>query len=353
MLTTRQQTILKAIVRQYTETGQPVGSKVLTKHLPMKVSSATVRNEMAVLEHAGLIKKEHSSSGRLPSKKGYRYYVDHLLDPNAVTENDLIVIKNSLGGETQKLDKIVAHSADLLSQLTSYTTFTLKPEQRHVHLSGFRVVPLGNQKVLAILVTDSGDVESQAFTIPRDTNREALEEVIRLMNDQLVGLPITEVSKRLKTDIPAQITKYLQSPEGFLEMFDSVLSDVAHEHFFVGGRLNLLGFSGSRDPDTLQALYRLLDQSDSLTSLIEPHQTEDDDKNPITVKIGDEITDNKLLKDYSLITATYDVDQYGKGIIAVLGPTRMPYSRTIGLVQAFRGQLTKRLLDYYHDLYDS
>lgn len=356
MLTTRQKTILKAIVRQYTQTGQPVGSKVLTKHLPMKVSSATVRNEMAVLEKQGLITKEHSSSGRLPSKKGYRYYVDHLLDPNAVTENDLIVIKNSLGGGVQKLDKIVAHSADLLSQLTSYTTFTLKPEHQNVHLSGFRVVPLGNQKVLAILVTDSGDVESQAFTIPRDTNPEALEEVIRLMNDQLVGLPITEVSKRLKADIPARITKYLHSPEGFLEMFDSVLSSVAHEHFFVGGRLNLLDFSGSRDPDTLHALYRLLDQSDSLTSLIEPHRSEqedDDESNPITVRIGDEITDNKLLKDYSLITATYDVDQYGKGIIAVLGPTRMPYSRTIGLVEAFRGQLTKRLLDYYHDLYDS
>lgn len=353
MLTKRQQTILKAIVRQYTETGQPVGSKVLTKHLPMKVSSATVRNEMAVLEHAGLITKEHSSSGRLPSKEGYRYYVDHLLDPNAVTENDLIVIRNSLDGETQKLDKIVAHSADLLSQLTSFTTFTLKPEQRHVHLSGFRVVPLGNQKILIILVTDSGDVESQAFTIPRGTNPETLEEVIRLMNDQLIGLPIAEVAKRLQTDIPARVTKYLHSPEGFLDMFDSVLSDVAHEHFFVGGRLNLLDFSGSTDPDTLQAIYRLLDQSDSLTSLIEPKQSEEDSDNPITVRIGDEITDNKLLNDYSLITATYDVDQYGKGIIAVLGPTRMPYSRTIGLVDAFRAQLTKRLLEYYHRLYDS
>lgn len=114
MLTKRQEEVLQAIVRQYTTTGQPVGSKALVDHLAKKVSSATIRNEMAVLEHEGLVTKEHSSSGRVPSKLGYRYYVDHLLDPLSVTENDLIVIQNSLGTEYQKIDEIVSHSADLL-----------------------------------------------------------------------------------------------------------------------------------------------------------------------------------------------------------------------------------------------
>lgn len=350
MLTQRQKKILQAIVRQYTATGQPVGSKHLVEQLPFKVSSATVRNEMVVLEKNGLINKQHSSSGRVPSKKGYRYYVDHLLDPSAVTDNDLLVIQNSLGDNYQKIDEIVSHSADILSNLTSYTAFALKPEQADVRLSGFRLVPLGDQKVIAILVTDSGSVESQSFTLPRNVDTEAIESVVRLINDQLVGQELSEVVKRLNTDIPIKVTHYLESPDGFLDIFDSVLKNAARERFYVGGRLNLLGFSDHQDPHDLQTIYRLLDQSDSLSHLLDADAKPD---GGVHVRIGNEIADNQVLDDYSLITATYDVDQYGKGIIAVLGPTRMPYSRTIGIVNAFRQELAKRLLGYHRHFYDS
>lgn len=348
MLTQRQKDILQQIVRQYTATGQPVGSKSLATRLTQKVSSATVRNEMAILEKAGLITKEHSSSGRLPSKKGYRYYVDHLLNPDAVTDNDLLVIQHSLGMGFHKIDELISHSADILSQLTSYTAFTLKPEQKEVRLSGFRLVPLGNQKVIAILVTDSGDIESQSFTLPRTINTDSLEMVVRMINDQLTGQPLTDVIKRLKTDIPAKITAYLQSPDGFLDVFDNVLQSAVRERFFVGGRMNLLGYSERQDPNAMKALYSLLDQNDRLSHLIDADSPEEG----ISVKIGNEISSNKVMADYSLITATYDVSQYGQGVIAVLGPTRMPYSRTIGIIDAFRRELAKRLLNYYHRYYD-
>lgn len=349
MLTKRQEAILQAIVRQYTATGQPVGSKHLTGKLPMKVSSATIRNEMAVLEHQGLVKKEHSSSGRVPSKNGYRYYVDHLLDPNSVSENDLVVIQNSLGTNFRELDEIVSRSADILSKLTSYTAFTLKPEQKDARLSGFRLVPLGNHKVIAILVTDTGEVANESFTIPREMDPEALEAVVRMVNDKLAGKTLVEVVQRLQTDIPVQLTNYMQSPEGFLDIFDSVLTKAEREHFFVGGRLNLLGLSSSQQPDEIKALYELLDAKDRLSSII----NSDASDTGISVKIGHEIANSDLLNNYSLITAKYDVDQYGEGIIAVLGPTAMPYSRTIGIVDAFRRELAKRLLDYYHHYYGS
>lgn len=345
MLTKRQSDILQAIVRHYTATGQPVGSKLLADSLPEKVSSATIRNEMVALEEMGLIAKEHSSSGRVPSTVGYRYYVDNLLDKQAVDASDVAIIQNSFGQDFNKIDEIVARSADILSDLTTFTTFTLKPEQKMARLSGFRLVPLGNQQVMAILVTDSGDVESQTFTIPRDMNTDELESVIRLINDQLSGLPLTEVLTRLQQDIPLRIKSYMRSPSGVLNIFDNILSHVSSEQFFVGGKMNLLGFSHNHDPNALQALYGLLDQNESLSTVLDPL----DDN--INVRIGSEIS-NKLLDDFSLITATYDVDQYGKGIIAVLGPTRMPYSRTIGLVSAFREELAKQMLDYYHRYYD-
>ena len=350
MLTQRQKKILQAIVRQYTSTGQPVGSKHLAEKLPFKVSSATVRNEMAVLEDNDLILKEHSSSGRIPSKRGYRYYVDNLLDPQAVTDNDLVVIQNSLGSGFQKIDEIISHSADILSNLTSYTAFTLKPEQESVRLSGFRVVPLGNHKVIAILVTDSGEVENQSFTLPPDIDTDAMQAVIRMINDQLVGLPLSEVVKRLKDDIPLQVLHYMHSPDGFLDIFDNVLSQAARERFFVGGRLNLLDFASTQEPHAIQSLYGLLDKNDNLSNILDSTLTSD---NGVNVKIGQEISKNKLLDDYSLITASYNVEQYGRGIIAVLGPTRMPYSRTIGIVNAFRQELAKRLLDFYRHYYDS
>lgn len=347
MLTKRQEAILREIVRQYTAVGQPVGSKHLMGRLPMKASSATIRNEMATLEHQGLVRKEHSSSGRVPTKKGYRYYVDHLLDPNSVTENDLVVIQNSLGTDFQQLDEIVARSADILSKLTSYTAFTVKPEQKSTCLSGFRLVPLGNHKVIAILVTDSGEVVDQSFTIPENMDSGALEAVVRMINDQLSGKLLTDIVNELKVDIPARLNRYLQSPDGFLDIFDNILTRAAREHFFVSGQLNLLGFSSRQAPEKIKALYELLDTKDQISNII----NSDASDNGISVKIGHEIADNDLLNDYSLITAKYNVDQYGQGIIAVLGPTAMPYSRTIGIVDAFRQELAKRLLNYYHHYY--
>ena len=142
---------------------------------------------------------------------------------------------------------------------------------------------------------------------------------------------------------------YMQSADGFLDLFDSVVSRAAREQFFVGGRLNLLDFSEKHDSVDLQTLYSLLDHNDQLSHLLDSNVSDDG----VNVKIGSEISKDKALDNYSLITATYDVDQYGKGIIAVLGPTRMPYSRTIGLVNALRQELAKRLLNFYRHYYDS
>ncbi|KRK85740.1 heat-inducible transcription repressor [Levilactobacillus koreensis JCM 16448] len=340
MLSERQMMILRAVVRDFTNTGVPVGSKALAKQLPIHVSSATIRNEMAALEEQGLIKKTHSSSGRIPSVEGYRYYVDHLVKPDPLRPNDMDVIQSSLGGDFHKIDEIISQSATILSNLTSYTAFTLKPELKDSRLSGFRLVPLGKRQVMAILVTDSGDVENQTFDVNESVTGDQLEAVVRLINDQLVGLTLPEVVKKLQADIPMKIANYLQSPQGFLDIFGDVLTRAAQERFYVGGRLNLLNFSQDSDVDSLKSLYSLIDKTDDIANVL----GRPDDK--ISVQIGNEMT-NDALRNFSLITATYDVNQHGRGMIAILGPTRMPYSRMLGIVGAFREELAKKLLDYY------
>ncbi|QBO36863.1 heat-inducible transcriptional repressor HrcA [Periweissella cryptocerci] len=343
MLTDRQKLILKAIVRSYTDTGHAVGSKALVESLPISVSSATIRNEMATLEETGLIQKEHTSSGRIPSVAGYRYYVDHLNDIDlSVGQQELSLIRDSMVGNYAKVDEIIAQSTNMLSQLTSFTALAVKPEAIDAKLSGFRLVPLGNHQVMAILVTDDGDVESQQFSVPREVSGDQLEAIVRLVNDRLVGQPLQTVIHRLATDIPMLVGQYLQSPSGFLHTFGQVLDRAASDQFFVGGRLNLLDFSRVDDSDTIKDLYQLLNNKADMHDVMGGS----DANKPVSVRIGDEIS-NDLLKNYSLLTANYDVGDHGKGMIAILGPTRMPYSRTIGLLGAFRQELTNKLLNYY------
>ncbi|KRK34185.1 heat-inducible transcription repressor [Loigolactobacillus bifermentans DSM 20003] len=341
LLTKRQLLILKEIVRLYTETGQPVGSKKLLEQLPIHISSATIRNEMVHLEDQGLLEKTHLSSGRIPSLRGYRYYLDHLVEPSSIDANDLAVIETSFDQSYHEIDQIVAQSAKILSSLTNYTAISLGPELKDLKLTGFRLVPLNDDQVMAILVTDNGTVENHIFSIPSGIDGDSLEKIIRIINDQLVGLPLMEVVNKLHHEIPQLLTKYMITPEGFLDIFGGVLKKAAQERYYVGGKMNLINTSTLKDVDQLKALYSLIDQNQDLGQIIGAPADQ-----PIEVRLGDEMT-NDLLKNFSVITATYNVSEHGRGMIALLGPTSMPYSRMIGLLDVFRAELAKKITDYY------
>lgn len=349
MLTERQLLVLKAIIRLFTETGQPVGSKTLMAALPIKVSSATIRNDMAHLEEEHLIAKTHSSSGRVPTITGYRYYLDHLIKPTA-SPVDVATIKHSFDGNYHKLDEIVAQSANILSNLTSYTAIALGPNAAEARLTGFRLVPLGDQQVMAIIVTNAGTIENQVFALPPDVSGDEIEKVIRVINDQLVGLPITEVNQKLNNGKLKQIfMKYIASPEGFVDVFDDILTRLVHQRYYVGGRMNLLNYADHTDLSQLRSLYNVLDHDQGITNLLRDDQEDIDQHSDIHVHLGSKMT-NDWWNNYSLITASYDVGKHGQGMVALLGPTKMPYSRIIGLLDALRGELAKRLNDYYMHL---
>ncbi|MEE5987716.1 heat-inducible transcriptional repressor HrcA [Ligilactobacillus equi] len=339
MLTERQLLILEAIIRDYTNIGQPIGSKVLQQQLPIHVSSATIRNEMLALEKMGYLKKEHSSSGRIPSLKGYRYYIDNLVEPMKLDKKVRTDIRRAFGNELLKVDDLVQTSAKLLSDLTNYTAITLKPETATLRLEGFRLVPLGRQQVMAIMVTSDGSVQSQIFTIPAQLSGEELEPVIRAINDRVIGLPLSQVPAQLQALTPF-LTKYLQDPGNFLDVFGNILSKAVEDQVFVDGKLNLLDFTKSNDVQQIKALYSLLEERPLLGKL-----TATDANQDVSVRFGDDFA--KSLSDYSIVSATYGDPHAGQGIIAILGPTNMPYSKMIGILGAFQQELTARLLNYY------
>ena len=294
MLTERQELILKTIIMDFTQSHEPVGSKTVMNQLPVKVSSATVRNEMAALEEKGLLEKTHSSSGRIPSTAGYRYYLDHLINPVKIPASVYNRIIYQLDQPFQQVNEIVQEAAKILSDLTNYTAFAAGPETRSVKVTGFRIVPLSSHQVMAILVTD-----------------DSAPEILDLLQD--------------------------------------VIKDAASEQMYVDGQINLLSNYESDDLAKVKSLYKLIDQNDAISSLIgfnPKDEIKNDSKSKVQVKLGSELQSD-LLEDYSLLTAQYSVGKYGKGTIALLGPTNMPYSQMIGLLEYFRNELAKKLLDYY------
>lgn len=342
VLTDRQKDILKIIIRDYTRTGMPVGSKALASEFPTHVSSATVRNDMAALESKGLITKTHFSSGRVPSMQGYRYYVDNLVQPDPLDDSAEDLIKSSFNIEFNRIDEIIQESAKVLSDLTSYMAVTFNPEPgNNLKLGGFRLVKLDDRQVMAIIVTNTGHVVDKIFRLT-NVSSEQLETIVNIINSELVGKPISQVADKLRIDIPMLMTKYIQTPQGFLKIFGEMLSEAGRDKVHVDGRLNLLKFAERQNIDRLKPLYNLLDTEDTVQKIINP------DSHDVQVRIGSELR-NDLLKDYSIITGTYDLNEYGHGVIAVIGPTRMPYSKIIGIVGALREELTKKLLGYYDD----
>lgn len=339
MLSQRQLDILTLVVQLHAATGEPVGSKTLM-NAGINASSATIRNDLSFLEKEGLIEKPHTSAGRVPSVQGYRFYVDHLLKPAAVTNEELSSIRQSFNRNFTALNEIIEKSAQVLSDLTSYTAFSLGPEVNDRRLTGFRVVPLNNQQLMAIIVTDRGNVESQVFTVPHDVSSSDIEKIIQIINDKLVGQPLITVYNKLRTEIPLILQRYFQTPRGIMDIFESILSHAFEERVYIGGQMNLLDVDLIPDVHQFKLVYSLMSNQNQVSSLIQPP------KDGISIRIGEEI-ENDLLANMSLITASYDVAEHGTGTIAILGPTNMAYSRMFGIIEAFRHELADYLADYY------
>ncbi|CAM3010998.1 MULTISPECIES: heat-inducible transcriptional repressor HrcA [Leuconostoc] len=341
MLTERQKLILSAIIYEYTQTAHAVGSKSLQEQLNIKVSSATIRNEMAALESAALIKKLHTSAGRVPSRAGYRYYLDNLMMARVATQQDIALVMQSFRGNFHEIDDLLDESARTLSQLTGATVLILKPERLNIVVSGFRLVPLENQQLIAVLVTNDGKVTSQTFKLPRELAVSSLDSMIKYINDQTNGRPVLEVLQMMQSDeLPTQMSRMIKTPAAFLQLFGDVLARSIGDKVHIGGRLNVLDFSD--DDQNTKNVKQLLE---FLTSAADVRRVATTTAHHVTIKIAKEI-DEPLLKSFSLITRAFTVPNQGDGVIALLGPIRMSYARNVLLMDAFGEALSQKMIEY-------
>ncbi|GAB2558785.1 heat-inducible transcriptional repressor HrcA [Gracilibacillus alcaliphilus] len=340
MLTERQIQVLKVIIDEFIQSAQPIGSRAIAKKDGITASPATIRNEMADLEELGFLVKTHTSSGRVPSEKGYRFYVDHLLIPFQLSSQDMGVIQHTFAREMLEFEKVVQQSAKVLSDLTSYTSIVLGPQVFETTLKKIQIVGLSDHSAVAILVTSSGHVEHRYFNVPKMLKSSDLEKLVNILNDRLVGVPIIQLEQKLSGEIAGILQEHMSNLDKTYAFLQQALLEEQPAKLYMDGKTNMMRQPEFNDIQKIQSLFSIMEQEDEIAKLLKTS-----DKG-IKVFIGHE-NQIREMQDCSLITASYSLGDKQLGTIALLGPTRMEYSKVISVLNALSVQLSRTFDSWY------
>ncbi len=329
MLTTRQEKILELIVREYVKNVVPVGSKLICDEL--NCSSATVRNEMANLEDLGLLEKTHISSGRIPSEKGYRYYVDNIMKPKELNGDDLLKLQLIFDNKKLAIDDYLKKSLEIVASITDYTSVVLGTKSSENKLKKVEVMPIDNSNLVALVVTDKGHVEHKSMYI-NDIPLKDIEKTVELINRLLVGTPIDEVNKKLEFEVKPIINQYVKQYEAVYNAFYNVFNDftVKSDVSFVG-RTNILNQPEFNNVDKIKNIFNKLDDEEVLRDVSESN-------NDINIYIGKE---SKLDDDVTIIKTKYK-SGIDEGTIAIIGPKRMEYERVVNMLEYIKNNIEEK-----------
>ncbi len=328
MLTDRQEKVLKLIVEKYIKDPVPVGSKTISKIL--KCSSATVRNEMSALEEKNLLEKTHTSSGRVPSEDGYRYYVDHLMEPKKMTGEDMLKLQTVFHNQQLALSDVIVKSLQVISDMTNYTTVVLGSTSHENLLKQIEVVPFDDVSMIVIVITDRGHVEHKNIRL-QDVSLEEVKKTVNLINNLIAGTPIDEVSAKLEYEVKPIIGKYVKQHEQLYNAFYHVFSDFTNQEVNVVGKNKFLTQPEFSNIEKIQSVFSKLDNPELL------HKIEEDDDNNIKVYIGSE---SKIDDDVTVIKTKFKNGNQ-EGTLAIIGPKRMEYDRVVSMLEYMKENIER------------
>lgn len=328
ILTSRQEKILELIVLEYVKTVNPVGSKHICDEL--NCSSATVRSEMSTLEDYGYLEKTHISSGRVPSEKGYRYYVDNLMKQEELNGNDMMNLQIIFNNNKLALTDCIKKSLEIISDITDYTTVVLGNKSSDNYLKKVEALPIEDNEMLTIVITDKGFVEHKKVDI-NNISLDEIQKTVELINKLLIGTPIDEVRKKLELEIKPIINKYVKQHEAIYNAFYDVFNDFTSKNVSFVGKNNMLKQPEFNNVDKIKKIFDKL-ESPEVIDFIE------EDKNDVNVYIGKE---TKLDDDVTIIKTKYKLDGE-EGTIAIIGPKRMEYNRVVNMLEFVKENLEER-----------
>jgi heat-inducible transcriptional repressor len=336
MLSKRQELVLKAIIEEYVKTNEPVGSKSLTKDssFDLNYSSATIRNDMALLEDMGLILKTHSSSGRIPSEAGYRFYVQMIMNESKETVQSFPLIDEIFRRHLISREEAIKESMALVTELTNYAAIVLGSQSYKSRIRKIQMVSLDANHAVLLLVTNHGYVESKKIIIPPELNVVDLERVIMMLNEVLRDCPISEIDNTLKQRIEeANLQAYIDYYDELISTFVQTFTKMVQDQFYMSGQSNILSLPEFQDINKVKELLNAIENQEILKVV-------ETSGEGITVRIGQENT-VRAMKDCTVITVPYEIDEGKTGAIAIIGPTRMEYQKIIPLLEYIAKNIKK------------
>ncbi len=323
----RKRQILYAIIHDYIQTAEPVGSRAIARRHGLGVSPATIRNEMSDLEELGFLEQPHTSAGRIPSDRAYRLYVDALPKKASLTAREVELVKRMLASRMRSSEQIVQQLAKLLSALTNQTSIVLGPSEYQARLRQVQLVGLGRGQALLVGVTDGGFLINRMVEIPPDIDERSLQRLQLWLNQRLGGVPLEQIRSVDMRALQDELSSGISLFESVMDEFIGALRSREAERVYLGGATNILSQPEFKDVDKVRAILELLEEDALIWDVVMQGQG-----NKISVSIGSE---NQLtaMQNCSLITAEYHLGGGLVGRLGILGPTRMEYDRVLSLVQ--------------------
>lgn len=340
MLDERKRKILQAIVDDYITTAEPVGSRTIARKHGMGISPATIRNEMADLEILGYLEQPHTSAGRIPSPRGYRFYVDCLLSMPKISDNDIALITNWYEAKVRNIEEVFQETAKIISRMTHSVSMVLAPQMASSSFKYLQFLPLDDHRAIVVVVSDAGSLENKVIDIPAGTSWQDLQEIAQSINGRLVGLSFNEIKASLLREVKQDILANPALFEAALTILRQSLVTEKNERVYLGGTTQLFNQPEFRDVDKIKGLLTMLEEEKLLFDIL--HMKGGDG---VVVTIGHE---NKYsgIQDCSMVQATYRVDGQEIGTLAVLGPTRMEYGKIIAVLEFMHSHLGVILKKY-------
>ncbi|MBO5412984.1 MAG: heat-inducible transcription repressor HrcA [Clostridia bacterium] len=334
MLTDRKKIVLKAIIEEYISTAEPVSSgAIVEKYIP-DCSSATIRNEMAELEQLGYIEKPHTSAGRIPSVKGYRFYVDELLNDENISLDEIQYIKEQLETKVNEIEDLTKITTNTLSEITHYTTVAIGPSSSNNIITDVRFVLLGSRLLMVVILTDNGQIKETVIKYDEDITQNQVDGLNNIFNNRLRGKPLEKIDKPMEEYILSAMNNQVNVIKPIIDQMNRVIE--ARNEIYLEGANKVFDFPEFKKIETARNFLSILDTKEEMLELLNSGLAQD-----INVYIGDE-NERKELKDLSIITFKHTAFGKDLGTIGIIGPKRMDYSKVISIMKYINKKLNEK-----------
>ncbi len=335
MLDNRKKRILQAIIEEYINTAEPVSSGTILQNYGLECSSATIRNDMAELEHIGYLDKPHTSAGRVPSAKGYRFYVDKLLRDDNISINEMKYIKNKLETKVNEIEELTKIATNTLSEITHYTSVAIGPKTSSHHIVDIKFVLLGSKILMAVILTDAGAIKETIIKFEQDITVPQVENLNTLFRNKLCGMPLDKIDEPFEQYLMTEMNNEVRVIKPIIEQINHAI--IENTDLYFEGTNKVFNFPEFKKLDVARNFLNLLDTKELVLDILDSGIAQD-----INVYIGDE-NENADLKDFSIVTFKHTVGNHDLGTIGIIGPTRMDYSKVISVMKYISKKLNEQL----------